>query len=436
MLVSALAVVSGPGASADADDPARGLVFAGLRRVTADGPCQYGYRLSVPGATLCSHGPDSAPAGVDARRRRGPDPAPAATTSPTPGTTQSGAVQCYGTGSDGYRVQTIYAHAADKADRYSQYASSFVSWTAAVDAVFSNSAAETGGVRHVRFVTSSSCDPVVLDVQLSTTGDDNLSNTITELRNKGYNRSDRKYVVWVDANVYCGIAQIYNDSSSGQSNLSNGSSQVAGEFARIDNGCWGASGQSVEAHELMHALGGVQTSAPHATPYYHCYDESDRMCYSDGSGVAMKQICPTSHENVFDCNHDDYFYAGTPPSGSYLAGHWNTANSVFLDGGGSSPPPPTGTKPTSPLSLLAAAPPSGHGVALTWQAPTGGSPVTSYKIYRSRYSGQESYLGTVGNVLGYTDTTTRVGLVYYYKVKAVNSYGTSGYSNEAHTKAV
>ena len=40
------------------------------------------------------------------------------------------------------------------------------------------------------------------------------------------------------------------------------------------------------------------------------------------------------------------------------------------------------------------------------------------------------------NVLGYTDTTTRVGLVYYYKVKAVNSYGTSGYSNEAHTKAV
>jgi len=35
------------------------------------------------------------------------------------------------------------------------------------------------------------------------------------------------------------------------------------------------------------------------------------MCYADGSGKAMTQTCPAAHENVFDCNHDDYFYAGT-----------------------------------------------------------------------------------------------------------------------------
>jgi hypothetical protein len=430
---------SGPaGAKYQPGDAARGVVWAGIDRDQPNGPCRGGYRMaSTTGERLCTHGPDAAPDGIDVRQRRGPDPAQAASTTPTPGTAQSGTVQCYGTGSDGYRVQLLYAHAANVTDRFGQYASSFAQWAAAVDAVFNNSAGETGGSSHVRFVTGPSCNPVVLDVGLSNTGGDNMTNTINELHNMGYNRSDRRYLVWMDANVYCGIAQVYGDDSPGQSNLSNGNSGVQGEVARVDNGCWGAAGQSVEAHELMHTLGGVQTSAPHSTPYYHCYDEYDRMCYADGSGVAMRQICPTSHENLFDCNHDDYFYAGTPPVGNYLATHWNTANSVFLQSLGGAPPPAptTGTKPSPPLNLTAAWPGSGHGIALKWQAPTSGNPVTNYKIFRSRYSGQEVYLATVGNVLSFTDTTARTGLGYFYKVKALNPYGTSSYSNQTWDKA-
>ena len=339
-----MGLVPAPSAGA-AGDPARGLVFEGLRR---DPTCHDAYRLAGRG-DACSHGPDAAPDGVDVRHRRAPDPwaAPGQLT-PGSGTAAAAAgVQCYGTGNDGYRVQAIYAHAAGVSDRFAQYQASFAQWAGAVDGVFNASAAETGGTRHVRFVTDTSCVPVVDDVTLSTTGDDNLNNTITELRAKGYTRSDRKYLVWVDTNVYCGIAQVYNDDTPGQTNLSNGSSRVSGEFARVDNGCWGLAGQSVEAHELMHAMGGVQTSAPHATRYSHCWDESDRMCYADGSGSAMRQICPTSHENVFDCNHDDYYFAGAPPSGNYLATHWNVATSVFLAGGsGSTTPPPTPPPPT------------------------------------------------------------------------------------------
>ncbi|MBV8159447.1 MAG: hypothetical protein JO265_00840 [Acidimicrobiia bacterium] len=292
------------------------------------------YRRGTPVAPARSAGTTAGRAGT------------AAGTSGTPGTAQSGspAPPCYGDGSTGDRVQAIYAHPATVADRYSQLVPSIQQWAADVDAVFVRSAAETGGVRHVRFVTDSSCNISVIDVQLSSTGADSMANTVQELQQQGYTRSDRKYLVWMDATVYCGIAQVYDDDTLASTNLSNGASSVPGEVARVDSGCWGlsSSNQSVEAHELMHTLGGVQTSAPHATKYNHCWDEYDRMCYDDGSGAVMQQMCPPSHENTFDCSHDDYF-STNPAAGSYLATHWNTANSSFLSSADGSPAPATTT---------------------------------------------------------------------------------------------
>jgi hypothetical protein len=325
------------------ESAARGITYKGLRQGDATGRCAHGFQLD--GSDRCTHGPDPAPANVDVRYRRG-TPVNAADTAGSPGTAEaaSPSVPCYGDGSTGNRVQAVYAHAADVSDRYSQLLSSIRQWATDADAVFNRSAGETGGTRHVRFVADSSCQITVSDVQLSTTGDDSMSNTVQELQQKGFNHSDRKYLVWMDATVYCGIAQVYGDDTSAQTNLSNGASSVPGEVARVDSGCWGlnSSNQSIEAHELMHTMGGVQTSAPHATKYSHCWDESDRMCYDDGAGVAMQQICPTSHENTFDCNHDDYF-STNPPTGSYLATHWNTANSSFLANADGSPAPATTT---------------------------------------------------------------------------------------------
>jgi len=80
----------------------------------------------------------------------------------------------------------------------------------------------------------------------------------------------------------------------------------------------------------MHTMGGVQSSAPHGTAGEHCWDESDRMCYQDGSaGEVLAYPCLAANERLFDCNHDDY-YNTNPPAGSYLATHWNTANNAFL----------------------------------------------------------------------------------------------------------
>src|SRR5205085_6609671 len=158
--------------------------------------------------------------------------------------------------------------------------------------------------------------------------------TISAVQALGYNLAGRKYLMWADATSLCGIASLYTNDSASQSNPNNGAYP---QYARVDAGCWGfgdgSTGHSVEAHELLHTLGGVQGSAPHATTAGHCWDESDTMCYADGGGHAMVQVCPSAQEYLLDCNSDDYF-STYPEPGSYLAGHWDAADSRFLIGGG------------------------------------------------------------------------------------------------------
>ena len=69
---------------------------------------------------------------------------------------------------------------------------------------------------------------------------------------------------------------------------------------------------------------------------------------------------------------------------------------------------------------------------LTWKAVSG---ATSYRVFRSESRGTGySLLGTTSST-SYTNTGAAVGKTYYYRVKAVNSVGTSGYSNIVSGKA-
>ncbi len=365
-------------------------------------------RLS-DGATGCTHGPDPAPDGVDVRQA-----APVASVSAEAATALA-AMACQGDGVTGPRVQLVYAHAAGVTDRYASLLANLQLWAAQVDDVFNLSAAETGGTRHVRYVHDGLCVPTVASVTLTATGDDSFTNTINELRAQGYNRSDRKYLVWVDANVYCGIAQVYNDDRSGQDNPNNGRGDVPGMVARVDNGCWGGS-NLVEAHELTHSLGGVQPTAPNATANDHCTDDYDRMCYVDAAGVTMRIVCSaTSHENRLDCNHDDYF-STAPTAGSYLATHWNTANSVFLAGGGGTPPPTTVPPPTTttttvppttttvpPTTTTTKPPATTTSTTTTTAPPPPASQATRFV--------QAAYLDLLGRAPSAADTTTWVNLL-------------------------
>ena len=174
------------------------------------------------------------PADVDsaglAQTENLPDPAP---------------IVCDEDAANNHRVQVMYVRAEDVVDRYSDYLVSIRNWAADADQIYDNSAHETNGDRHIRFVTDENCEIVVLQVVVSATGDDFFRATVFELTQLGYNSNERKYVIFMDASVYCGIATITFDSLPG---ADNGNNLYSG-YARMDNGCWNG---VVAAHELTH----------------------------------------------------------------------------------------------------------------------------------------------------------------------------------------
>ncbi len=232
---------------------------------------------------------------------------------------------CSGSGTDGHRVQVLYLHAAGTS-RYRQVLPVLRNEVANVDDVFALSARQTGGERRVRWVHDAGCLPVVGDVAVPARalGTDFWA-TVAAVKARGFTSPARKYFMFADAAKICGIGTVYDDPSPTH-NLNDGRYP---SYARVDTPCWSGA-HSTPAHELTHMLGGVQPNAPHATRFEHCWDESDLMCYDDGSGARLRQVCPASQEQLLDCHHDDYFDTD-PPRGSFLARSWDTARSSFLD---------------------------------------------------------------------------------------------------------
>ncbi len=333
-------------ASAPADEPAptSTLSIGGVEPGDDGGRCEGSFEVDIPDRRdSCTHGPDPAPPGVeDLNDRRSVDQLrPEEVANPTSARTAAAAVEpveCYGDGTAGKRVQAVYAHPAGNPDRYSQLTQSIRVWAGQADDVFTASAAQYGAVRHVRWVTDSDCSLSVRSVEVSSAAAGDFGRTVSDLVAQGYNRNDRKYFVWMDANAICGLGEQYSDDSPGSGNLNNN----GGMFARIDNGCWGAG--DLAAHELVHTLGGVQESAPNSSNAGHCFDEQDVMCYDDAQpfddglvtggigGLLQRILTPCGEarfESLLDCRGDDYFHP-SPASSSYLATHWNVAGSSFL----------------------------------------------------------------------------------------------------------
>ncbi|MEV4440654.1 RICIN domain-containing protein [Streptomyces sp. NPDC049577] len=284
-------------------------------------------------------------------------------------------VQCDGDGTTGNRVQVVYVHGPGN-DRYAQYLASFRTWATDADTIYYASAQETGGVRHIRFVTGADCTPSVLNVEVPDSALAEFGAMNRALADKGFDRRDRKYMIFADAKVYCGIGTFNGDERPDSSNLSN----FGPSYGRTDSGCWSG---STAAHELGHNLGAVNNSAPNSSRAAHCTDEWDIMCYSDAPYYpAMRDVChDRGQDERLDCNHDDY-YNTSPRAGSYLATHWNVANNQFLmTGNGTRPDPnpnpnpsptptptpnPTGSTGTGPVPVVGQL--TSDSVVVNWPA--------------------------------------------------------------------
>ncbi|WP_127503121.1 RICIN domain-containing protein [Actinoplanes solisilvae] len=369
------------------DKPDEGLVYQGLKAAKAGTLCAGSYELDD---VTCSHGPDEAPAGLKVRQdvtpvtAKAPEPqqparesatdvpadaeiardeggsaltadAPALVPDAAPGEADfiMGAhdVACEGDGRSGKRVQVLYLHAAGAPSRYTDFLGSIRLWSSGVDQIFDESAGETGGSRHVRFVTTPQCRVDVSEVELPGGKLSSFAGNIDALRTLGYNRTDRKYLIFADANVYCGIATYVADRRPGLGNRNNGGPS----YARVDAGCWSS---AMAAHELTHSLGATLIGSPNSSGAGGCLDDHDLLCGPDRSGKPVRTACPKKHETRLDCGHDDYF-STNPKPGSYLDENWNVARSEFLlrsdggddipDAGGPAPDPvPSASTPADP----------------------------------------------------------------------------------------
>ena len=350
-------------AALPADIPEQGLIYDGLRPAAADSLCAGSYQLDQE---TCTHGPDAVPDGLKVQH----DVAPVTVTAPepvapareapqvpsdadvvrdeggsalTPGAPGlipdaapgdadfvlgSHGVACEGDGRSGNRVQAVYLHEFGTPSRYAEFLGSIRTWAAGVDQIFDKSAAETGSSRHVRFVTTPDCRVDVAELQVPEGALQSFTRNIDALQTLGYNRTDRKYLIFADTNVYCGIGTYIADQRSGLGNRNNGGPS----YGRVDAGCWNS---AMAARELTITLGAVLQGSPNSSGAGGCLDEYDLLCGKDRSGQAPRNVCPKTHEDRLDCGHDDYF-STKPQAGSFLATHWNVAESAFLlrgDGG-------------------------------------------------------------------------------------------------------
>jgi hypothetical protein len=247
---------------------------------------------------------------------------------------------CPDGGVSGKRVEVIYAVPQDRTNNFAASLPSVLAAVNDADFFLDQSTPAVGG-QHYRWLCENGSDVTVRNVTLVAVGADGqftYGDMVTSLQNQvssglgptDFVSADRAYLVFVDelgsAYPFGGQGDIRNDDSSDPGTNLN---QTGPHYSLVN----GFSGFVAE-HELGHNIGAVQLSAPHSSGAWHCFEENDAMCYSDGgsyftAGGALVFNCPTLPDTQFDCGQDDY-YSMPSAAGTYLASHWNVSNSAFL----------------------------------------------------------------------------------------------------------
>jgi hypothetical protein len=263
----------------------------------------------------------------------------------------SAAPHCDGDGSSGKRVQAVYAHVDGQAPVGN--ADALISaWAEQIDQTFNVSAHKTAptGFAFPRWAFTAGCGG--LDIAHITIGDPgtSLQSLRTALGATGvFGASpgtleanlNRKYLVFMDK-ADCGgpasdfLPDATADPDFNVSNQNPGAGFQRAMIARYCLGSWDDPPSPLVVnfglpHELVHLLGGVTPTAPHAIGGGHTSQFFEVMSAGD---LPSAPECTAPFEGLdaqllLDCGNDDYF-SMAPPVGSYLATNWNVARSCFL----------------------------------------------------------------------------------------------------------
>lgn len=329
---------------------------------------------------MCTHGPDpvsafGSPGEVGAPPPSAPAPALAAL--------------CVDGGVTGKRVEVLYGVPQDRANRYSAQLTTMRNVLAQANSNLD--AADAATTQGYRWLCENGTDITIRNVTLVPVGSDfsfTFDDYLNSVQNQvglglgpvNYTASNRIYFTFVDqvtdSYPYGGQGGIWNDDRSDPTvNQNNDAGAKYSMTAYYD--------ASIVGHEIGHNIGAVQLSAPHTSGGWHCHDEYDLMCYSDGgsyfqNGGQLTFPCnSTSQDLIMDCGRDDYYYPGTPPSTNYLATHWNTARSGFLTPlGDTSRPVVSARKPAANATAVAV----GANVTATFNEAVQGVSGSSFQL--------------------------------------------------------
>jgi hypothetical protein len=353
------------------------------------------------------------------------------------------------------QIKVVYAHAHDQPDDFDRWKDALQTNVSRIEQFL---ALQTGGRRALRFDMGTVCGPQYVDIQdvhlpsdrtayVSGTDDQNFYAVAGDVADvvdtmgrdvfilgDGLTADDPDPVHDDGVNGVWGIAEVSPDDTAGSGNFANVGGltgmMLTPRSTTPDSWDWQP---TVMLHEITHNLGGVQQSAAHSTPFAHCWDGSDVMCYPDGSSGSQPYtsgVCPTIQGAIpqtYDCGHNDYFNPDPAP-GTYLATHWNVYTSAFMGscaqlgmacGDTIVPSPPVNT------ALPAVAGQTRPGYAVTATAGTWLNNPTSYLIQWQRSVGSDwaTIPGAVGP--GYLVTAADGGSALRAVVTATNEDGSA-----------
>jgi Carbohydrate binding module (family 6)/Carbohydrate binding module (family 35) len=221
--------------------------------------------------------------------------------------------------SDHYQ-HVLYGRPAGTPDRYSAVKAGIQATIRRNDAVLTEDSQQAGSVNADYKVLCEAGGQPRIDSFVSSTPF-GFANIVAAARAAGFDSPGVNYTIFYDqgdpSGFACGQGSLDADETPSSSNRNNQGGHYAIAYGE---GCWYG---HTAMHEAGHNMGAVQYNAPNSTGNgWHCRDENDVMCYSDGGDRDTGVFTRCTDFEHFDCGHDDYFSTAAEPSG-FLDSHWN-----------------------------------------------------------------------------------------------------------------